>query len=85
VTLYLGAARSTPLIQDILTASPGRIIFNPGAENPELAKAASSAGIENREWLHSRHVGGWEFLICSPRVKLLPASSCESSSRYFFC
>jgi len=39
VTLYLGAARSTPLIQDILTAKPRRIIFNPGAENPELAKA----------------------------------------------
>lgn len=46
VTLYLGAARSTPLIPDILKAKPGRIIFNPGAENEELAKAAASAGIE---------------------------------------
>ena len=46
VTLYLGAARSTPLIQDILKAKPRRIIFNPGAENEDLAKAASAAGIE---------------------------------------
>src|SRR5471030_2009325 len=46
VTMYLGAARSTPLIQDILKAKPRRIIFNPGAENPELARAASLAGIE---------------------------------------
>ena len=46
VTLYLGAARSTPLIQDILKAKPRRIIFNPGAENEELARAASSAAIE---------------------------------------
>jgi predicted CoA-binding protein len=46
VTLYLSAARSTPLIEDILNARPNRIIFNPGAENEELGKAASSAGIE---------------------------------------
>ena len=46
VTLYLGAPRSAPLIQDILKAKPRRIIFNPGAENEELARAASSAGIE---------------------------------------
>lgn len=46
ITLYIGAARSTPLIQDILKAKPRRIIFNPGAENPELERAASSAGIE---------------------------------------
>lgn len=46
VTLYLSAARSTPLIQDILKAKPRRIIVNPGAENEELEKAALSAGIE---------------------------------------
>lgn len=46
ITLYLGAARSTPLIDQILTAKPQRIILNPGAENDELAAAASSAGIE---------------------------------------
>src|SRR6185436_978520 len=46
VTMYLGAARSTPLIDDILKAKPRRIIFNPGAENEELARAAQAAGIE---------------------------------------
>lgn len=46
ITLYLRAARSTPLIDEILAAKPQRIIMNPGAENEELAAAASSAGIE---------------------------------------
>ena len=46
VTLYLGAARSMPLIQDILKAKPRRIIFNPGAENVEMEKASSLMGIE---------------------------------------
>lgn len=46
VTLYLGAVRSTPLIPEILAAKPRRIIFNPGAENPELAQAAEAEGIE---------------------------------------
>lgn len=46
ITLYLRAERSTPLIDDILMANPQRIIMNPGAENEELAAAASGAGIE---------------------------------------
>ncbi len=46
VTMYLGTERSTPLIDDIIQAKPRRIIFNPGAENEELAKAAEDAGIE---------------------------------------
>ncbi len=46
VSLYLRESRSTPLIDDILAAQPQRIIMNPGAENEELAAAASSAGIE---------------------------------------
>lgn len=46
VTVYLGPARSTPLIDEILAADPQRIILNPGAENEELAAAASGAGIE---------------------------------------
>jgi predicted CoA-binding protein len=46
VTLYLGAPRSTPLIDEIIAAQPERIIMNPGAENDALSEAASSAGIE---------------------------------------
>lgn len=46
VTLYLGAARSTPLIDEIIAAEPRRIIMNPGAENSALAEQAEAAGIE---------------------------------------
>jgi predicted CoA-binding protein len=49
VTLYLGEARSMPLIADILAAKPRRIIFNPGAENPQLAREAQAQGIEALE------------------------------------
>ncbi len=45
-TLYLRKARSDKLIDQILQARPRRIIFNPGAENPELAERAEKAGIE---------------------------------------
>ena len=46
ITIYLNPTRSTPLIEDILSVHPQRIIMNPGAENEELAAAASGAGIE---------------------------------------
>ncbi len=46
ITLYLGEARSTPLIAEIIAAKPRRIILNPGAENAQLAAAAEAAGIE---------------------------------------
>ncbi|HEY1581651.1 MAG TPA: CoA-binding protein [Chthoniobacterales bacterium] len=46
ITLYVGPARSTALIDEIVAANPQRIIMNPGAENEELAAAASGAGIE---------------------------------------
>jgi predicted CoA-binding protein len=46
VTLYLGQARSTPLIHEIINAKPRRIIMNPGAENSTLAARAEEAGIE---------------------------------------
>jgi uncharacterized protein len=46
VTLYLGEARSNPLIGEIIAAKPRRIIMNPGAENFALAEKAEKAGIE---------------------------------------
>lgn len=46
ITLYLGPARSTPLIDEIVAANPQRIIMNPGAENEALAEAGSGSGIE---------------------------------------
>jgi predicted CoA-binding protein len=46
VTVYLRKTRSDPLQRDILQAKPPRIIFNPGAENHELATQARERGIE---------------------------------------
>jgi uncharacterized protein len=46
VTMYVGAARSEPLVPEIIAAKPRRIIFNPGAENDHLATEAEKAGIE---------------------------------------
>lgn len=46
VTMYVGAARSEPLIADIVNAKPRQIIFNPGAEHDHLASDAEAHGIE---------------------------------------
>ena len=46
VTLYLNPANQKEYYDYILDLRPNRIIFNPGAENEELAAAASGAGIE---------------------------------------
>ena len=45
-TLYLGKPRSDLLEAEILASKPRRIIFNPGAENAELAARAEESGIE---------------------------------------
>ncbi len=46
VTLYLRSARSNPLIDEILSIKPRRIIMNPGAENETLAEKARARDIE---------------------------------------
>ena len=46
VTLYLGKARSDPLIDEIVEAKPRRIVMNPGAENKDIAAKAREHGIE---------------------------------------
>lgn len=45
VTLYVNAEVSTKMGKEIIAGKPGRIIFNPGAENSELEKNAIKAGI----------------------------------------
>jgi len=45
VTLYVGPKNQTPWIDYIFGLKPKRIIFNPGAENPEFFAAASEKGI----------------------------------------
>lgn len=45
VTMYIGAARQKEWHAYILNLNPKRIIFNPGAENPELEQLAQQKGI----------------------------------------
>ncbi|MDX1941030.1 MAG: CoA-binding protein [Saprospiraceae bacterium] len=46
VTLYLNAENQKQYYDYILNLQPKRIIFNPGAENLELARLAREKGIE---------------------------------------
>jgi predicted CoA-binding protein len=45
VSMYVAADISTGIAADILGKKPRRIIFNPGAENPDLARTAQAQGI----------------------------------------
>jgi predicted CoA-binding protein len=45
LTLYVSPAHSAPLEAQILRLKPGKVIFNPGAENPPLEAALNRAGI----------------------------------------
>lgn len=49
VTLYLNPANQKQYYDYILSLKPRRIIFNPGAENEELAKLANEQGIKTLE------------------------------------
>jgi uncharacterized protein len=46
VTIYVSPERQTQLIQDILAVRPRRVIFNPGAENPDAYPGLAQAGVE---------------------------------------
>jgi len=46
ITMYVGPANQKDWYNYILSLKPKRIIFNPGAENPELEKLAEANGIE---------------------------------------
>jgi len=49
VTLYLNANHQKEYYDYIFSQNPKRIIFNPGAENEELAAMAKSKGISTME------------------------------------
>ncbi len=46
ITLYVSAGISSGLQEEIIAAHPKRVIFNPGAENPELFERCRKEGIE---------------------------------------
>jgi predicted CoA-binding protein len=46
ITMYVGAERQPPYYDYLLGLKPKRMIFNPGAENDELAQLAEKQGVE---------------------------------------
>ena len=46
LTMYVNPYLGEKAVDDILTLSPRRVIFNPGSEAPGLMKALEKAGIE---------------------------------------
>ena len=46
VSMYVAADISSSMADDILAKRPRRIIFNPGAENPELEEKVKARGIQ---------------------------------------
>ena len=50
LTLYVSAAKLPAMMDDIVRLRPGRVIFNPGTESPELQAALDAAGIP---WLEA--------------------------------
>ncbi len=45
ITLYLGTSKQEPYYDFILKINPKRVLFNPGTENPKLAKLLNGKGI----------------------------------------
>ncbi len=45
LTVYVNPSVSASLVDEIIALVPSRVIFNPGAESPELAKALDANGI----------------------------------------
>jgi predicted CoA-binding protein len=43
--MYVAADISSGIAADILGVKPKRIVFNPGAENPDLSQKAQAQGI----------------------------------------
>ncbi len=46
ITVYVNPAISDKYERDMLLVHPKRVIFNPGAENPRLAKVLAGHGIQ---------------------------------------
>ena len=46
VTLYVSSAKQEGIGDELIRRRPRRVIFNPGAENPQLAERLRAVGIE---------------------------------------
>ena len=46
ITLYVAQNTSSMMLDDVIDVFPRRIIFNPGAENPDLFRKAQEKGID---------------------------------------
>ena len=46
ITVYLSASRSSGVAGDIMSHGARRVIFNPGAENPELSARLRAEGVQ---------------------------------------
>ena len=46
LTLYVSPDTLTPMQADIINLNPGRIIFNPGTENPQLMQDLRQHGLK---------------------------------------
>lgn len=46
VTMYVGPARQSEIIEQILAIKPRRVIFNPGTENPDAYDRLKAANID---------------------------------------
>jgi predicted CoA-binding protein len=46
ITLYMNPVRQKAFYKDLVRLAPGRVIFNPGTENPQLYELLREAGIE---------------------------------------
>lgn len=49
LTIYVSPAISDQMKEEIVALKPRRVIFNPGSENPALAKALRQAGVAVEE------------------------------------
>jgi len=49
LTVYVSSAISDAVQELILALNPGRVIFNPGTENPALKEELERAGIQTEE------------------------------------
>lgn len=46
LTMYVNAVRSADMTEEILALRPRKVIFNPGAENEDLAAKLAENGVE---------------------------------------